>query len=168
VAQTIITVLDPAEVHTCEILSALRHANHLTRVNGQALGGSMSGRDEDAQGLLGEYAVGKAINRWVPFVVADPWETVEHDVGRLYQVRATVYRGGHLIVQEKDHDDHVFILSRLRSRLPGGSLEVEVGGWIWGRDAKKLEWKRVKPRVRSAAFFVPPARLAPMSQLPDD
>lgn len=166
---TTLVSLDPVEVQTVEVLASLRHSRHLFRANGRSLGGAFSGRDEDLQGLLGEYAVGKALNRWVSFVIEDPWAPENHyDVGKLYQVRTTRRQDGHLIVYDSDPPDDVFVLARLWGGADG-RVEVRVGGWIWGRDAQVDQWwQRKQGPVRSASFWVPVWELRPMTEIPND
>ncbi len=87
------------------------------------------------------------------------------DVGKIYQVRATTHRKGHLIIQKKDPDDQVYVLARLWRQDDHG-IQVRVGGWIWGAEAKQDRWWAT--HIRSSAYMVPAHELGPIHTIPED
>lgn len=109
------------------------------------------GWDPNLQGAVSEWAVAKALG-----VYYNPYEDrgKKTDVGG-YQVRATSYKTGRLILREADNEDHDYILV-ITSDLPVCRLV----GWINGKDCKRKEWLDVK-NGRPPAWFVPQSALNP-------
>lgn len=110
-------------------------------------------------GSLAEAAVAKAYDRWWnPFY--EEVSKIPADVGKRGQVRAQPRAGGPLIVRKRDKDDHAFMLVEVHL-LP----TFRIIGWIWGRDAKRDEWKVAAQGDKPEAWFVPQSGLRP-AELP--
>lgn len=112
----------------------------------------------DIEGAAGELAVAKALGIfWLP-QIGD--YKAEGDVGP-YQVRCNMSRRlDDTILRPGDKPDAVYI--GVLSLLP----DVDVMGWIWGRDGMSEQYLRDGAPGRPPCFFVPRAALRPLSELP--
>ena len=80
------------------------------------------------------------------------------DVGWQYQVRATEYLNGHLLLHPDDKDDQPFVLAI--AQLP----VITLAGWVWGRDGK-LDNYWAEPRPHRPCYCVPQSALTDVDQL---
>jgi hypothetical protein len=72
------------------------------------------------------------------------------DVGACYQVRATAYPQGRLLLHPNDHDHMPYILARVIRN------QVILVGWVYGREGKQKEyWTTLPKHPNRPAFFVP-------------
>jgi hypothetical protein len=86
----------------------------------------------DYLGAWGEIAVAKALGiEFIPTV--NTFKAA--DIGVNLQVRTTDWPNGHLLVKDRDNDDHIYILCRC-PRFP----KFEIVGWCFGREAKNPDW----------------------------
>lgn len=108
-----------------------------------------SGWDVHIDGALGELAVAKALNRFWSASVGT-FKT-GGDVGSI-QVRCRSRHDYELLVRDTDPDDAAFIL------VTGRAPTFRVHGWIYGRDAKRPEWRQTHGN-RPPAYFVPHSAL---------
>jgi len=113
----------------------------------------------DIEGILGEYALAKYLNRfWSPIV-----GRLDTDMGDVhgFQVRATPWRNGCLIINKKDPDDDVFILVTGENTT---GKRWTLRGWLYGRDAKNERFWTAKQKDRYA-YFVPQDQLQPLETM---
>jgi hypothetical protein len=115
------------------------------------------GADMHIMGAIGEAAVAQHYGiEWKPM------EFGGVDVGR-FEVRATDYKLGRLVLHPGDRADCPYILARL-NKLP----VVVLVGWMLGRDGMAAEWwgecNPERPNKRPA-FWVPNDRLRDMEEL---
>lgn len=110
----------------------------------------------DIVGALGELAVAKVFDAY-PHPDGGVGPSYGGDITRRFEVRATTRLDGSLIVHDRDPDDRQFIL--VRGQVP----TLEVAGWIFGSQAKQLEFWRTS--TGRPAYFVPAADLQPMPSL---
>jgi len=108
------------------------------------------------EGAAGEVAVAKATGRYWQASV-NSFKT-GGDVGKL-QVRARSDHNYELLVRDDDPDEPPFVL------VTGKAPHFWVRGWMYGWDAKRVEWRRNHGN-REPAFFVPHEYLLPMEELP--
>lgn len=118
----------------------------------------LSGRDPVATDICAaaaEMAAAKALNVYWPCSV----NTFKKgsDIGRITEVRHTDVRTGMLRVGVNDPDDRPYVLVR------GAPPNLEVVGWIWGRDAKHEKWRKYQE-----AYFVPELHLTPITNCGSD
>ena len=78
-----------------------------------------------------------------------------------YQVRATPWRNGHLIINKDDPPKDIYILITGENTVGFTWL---VRGWLVGSDGKREGWWGEKQKDRYA-YFVPQAELNEMSDL---
>jgi len=114
------------------------------------------GYDKHVLGAIGEYIVAKHLGVF--------WTGLTKfgatDVGP-YQVRTastTSTYAPSLIIRPGDPDNQISIL------VTGKELTYTIVGWLWGRDAKRPEFRR-QPQNRPWAFFVPQHCLYPIDDL---
>lgn len=98
-------------------------------------------------GALGEIAASKAIGAYWPASVKA--KKGEPDMPPDWQVRTLASHDYDLIVRDDDADDQRFIL------VTGNGPEFVVHGWIYGRDAKRPEWRRDRGGRGAPCFWVP-------------
>lgn len=149
----------PEAMH-CEDVGYRRHClnAYSKRANSHGLGDRWKGRDEDALGAFGEYAVSLVLNlAWRP-VVADPW-ALAGDVGRL-QVRTRGPKGQCLLLHRSDDPDGIFV-----SVAQVDALTYNVCGWLRGRDGMAEEFWGNPFNTGRPAYWVPSGRLRPMDEL---
>ena len=107
----------------------------------------------DIQGVCGELAVAKAINRyWQPSV--NTFHGVP-DIAPDIEVRCTDKPDNCLVVRDNDPDDRWYFL------VIGVPPKFDVKGYIRGSDAKEDQWKR-NPGGHRPAWFVPQSQLRPV------
>ena len=83
-------------------------------------------------GSIGEYAVSKYLNiYWEPATSIDCLDNLIGDVG-VYQVRATQWPQGSLLIVTKDKPDAVFILATVELNI------VTLQGWLYGHEGKSV------------------------------
>ena len=113
----------------------------------------------DIQGMVGEYVLAKYFDKfWTPVV-----GKLDTNIGDVhgYQVRATPWRNGHLIINEDDPPKDIYILITGENTV---GFTWWVRGWLVGGDGKREEWWGSKQKNRYA-YFVPQAELNEMSDL---
>jgi hypothetical protein len=102
------------------------------------------------EGACGEAAVSKGLNVWWNKGV-NTFKDVR-DVGGKWEVRATTYRDGKLIVHPRDPDNAIFWL------VVGKAPTYRLAGWKRGIDCKaQLYW--ADPQGGRPAYFVPQREL---------
>lgn len=124
--------------------------------NRQNYYGALSANAEllDIIGAVGEAIVAKHLDKfWV-----GRGEFRGGDVGN-YQVRATTYDTGHLLLNKKDYPDVPYILVTVSSGVG------KIRGWLFGREGQKPEYWQDKSG-RGCAYYIPQSRLRPISELP--
>ena len=83
-------------------------------------------------GSIGEYAVAKYLNvYWEPATSIQCLDDLPGDVG-VYQVRATQWPQGSLLIVTKDKPDAVFILATVELNI------VTLQGWLYGHEGKSV------------------------------
>jgi hypothetical protein len=150
--------LSGAEVVMAATVGIHRQIEALRRALPDKHGYKGDGWSEHIEGAGGEAAVGRATGSYWAGTV----NTFKQggDVGRK-QVRTRSGETYDLIVRDDDPDDAPFFL--VTGRLPN----FKVWGWIWGRDAKRPEWRKAYGD-RPAAFFVPKEALTPLADYRED
>lgn len=114
------------------------------------------GFDLHIEGCAGELALAKHLNRYWNGAFGD---LDVADVGQRWQVRATHYATGHLLLHEPDNNDHPFVLAIVN--LP----YVRLAGWILARDGKQKHfWKELQNE--RPCYCVPQKTLCDMETLP--
>lgn len=105
-------------------------------------------------GVMGEVALAKAIDRsWTP----GGRNISVGEVSFSQEVRTTDWPNGHLLIYDNDSDDAIFWHVR-------GSFPVfDVVGWIYGKDAKRPEWKAAGD---PDYYKVPNSELSPIELCP--
>lgn len=151
-------ILTDEEMLECAKDGALRLINALSA---RRTGAHGFNRDHerwqiDIEGVATERAAAKALGLPYTATVGE-LDTDEGDIGPDLQVRGTKYGTGSLLVHDRDHDHHKFIL------VTGIYGNYDVRGWIFARDGKdKKLWKEYKGR---GAYWVPQKLLHPLDTL---
>ena len=109
----------------------------------------------DIEGAGAELAVAKLLNRYWNGTVG---ETKPGDVGGI-EVRSSTKHNNRMIVYENAPDDTPFIF--VTGKIPN----LEIRGWMTGKDAKKHEYWTNPSGGDRYAYFVPVADLKPMHHL---
>ena len=152
-----LVTLTPEEVAHARQVGIDRQLNHI-RAGNKSGGGFIAfndnGHEQHALGAVGELVVAKALGI--------PWEPAGLkcvDVGG-YQVRATVYPTGKLIIRERDRNEEKFVLVTKHSEL-----SYRVCGWISAGDAKQVGKLTNPPRGSrlGPAWFVDQGHLKPLA-----
>lgn len=105
------------------------------------------------EGAAGELAVAKAIGRYWDGSV-DTFKG-KGDIGDNIEVRTHHGHNGHLIVTQRDHEDHAYFL------VTGTAPDYKVHGWLYGHEAMKDKWLR-SFNGRPEIYFVPQSALHPL------
>ena len=108
-------------------------------------------------GAIGELAVAKAIGVYAPLHV-NQFRGMQADLGKDIEVRHRRSREHQLIIREGDSDERKYVLSR------GTPPEIELVGWISGKDGKRKEFLADYGNY-GMAYFVPDSNLYPMETL---
>lgn len=145
-------LLTPYELEMAAIQGMRRQIEAVQKGLGHIAGYEGIGWDIHIEGAAGELAFAKAINRYWSGSV-NTFKT-GGDVGAL-QVRTRSKHSYELLVRDGDRDDDLFVL------VTGTAPHFKVWGWIYGRDAKRPEWKQTHGN-RPAAYFVPHGALIPL------
>lgn len=112
----------------------------------------------DAISCLGEMALAKHLDRFWSATIGD---VTSADVGTFYQVRATEWANGRLILHPEDKDDQPYVLARVRENI------VTLVGWVYARDGKRQDyWSAPPTNPDRLAFFVPNGALHDMTEIP--
>ncbi|MER9336025.1 hypothetical protein NKJ06_18880 [Mesorhizobium sp. M0293] len=113
--------------------------------------------DKETRGVLGEVACCKWLGVYWPnfgLVVGDV------DCG-VCEVRAVSKASHCLILHDRDDDNEAHVLA-----VVGPLPLVHLAGWIVGRAGKRLKNWSDPQKSNRHAYFVPPADLRPMEELP--
>jgi hypothetical protein len=94
-----------------------------------------------------------------PIVASDRRLPRQVDVGSDVQVRYASRADGSLITHTADAANDRFVL------VTGTPPMMTLHGWAYGHEAKQEEFLRRPPQVPDAAYFMPQARLRPMSTM---
>lgn len=106
--------------------------------------------EEETVGAVGEYAFCKHLGyTWDESV--DTFHSVP-DVSTQFEIRATRREDGRLIVRDNDPDDRAYVL------VTGTAPDLEIRGWMWGREAKQPQFLS-NPNGHRQAWFVPQGNL---------
>ena len=106
------------------------------------------------EGAAGEYVVAKVLDRY-PSGLVFGGSYVVADVGDRIHVRTRTKDHYDLIVRDRDPDDEPFVL------VTGHAPRYTVRGWIYGRDAKREDWRQTYGGG-VPAYFVPQSALRPL------
>lgn len=154
-ADSIAVQLSLAEITSTAVAGVMRQVSAIKHSRKQRHGckGSWGVHIE---GVLGELAVAKALNRYWSGNRLAP---ATGDVGEGIEVRTTAHENGRLILHPTDPGESVFIL------VTGKDGLYRLRGWIYGKDGKdERYWSDVAGNGRWA-FFVPQGDLRPLSEL---
>lgn len=110
----------------------------------------------DLIGAVGEACVAKWLDAW--WVGAGKFRG--GDV-RAFQVRATTYETGHLVLNAADSDETPYICVITNDGIG------RICGWVYGKEGKQDRYLTDKSG-RGPAFYVPQADLRPPETLPRD
>lgn len=130
------------------------------KVGAQHRHGASQGLDSDVLDIIGcrgEMAVAKALNLFWSGAVGNYSAA---DVGGFVEVRSAMQPGHSLILHPDDRDEAPFVLCYV-TRKP----EIELLGWLWGRDGKAQRYWSDPSGKNRPAFFVPQRELRPMPEL---
>jgi len=146
-----------AEIEECGHWAVKRSVENYRLERSHRYGFIGTGLDNHFHGCLGEKAVAKHFGIKL---TADELGKVDVDP---YEVRATEYHSGRLVLHPGDRDHSPFVLARVHE-LP----DVLLMGWIMGNRGKRKEWwgecQPEKPKDRPA-FWVPNGELWNMADL---
>jgi hypothetical protein len=116
----------------------------------------LNGIDLHLLGCVGELAVARMLNQ--------EWDATVNtfkapDQAGIVQVKTRSNHTYELLVRPDDKDNEIFVLVTCEN-----FYNCRIHGWLWGRDAKKDEWKQ-KHGGRPAAWFAPHEALNPIDTL---
>jgi hypothetical protein len=143
------------EIQAATQVAVLRVVNSLDRQN-TTKGLPRYSFDIDVLGALGEMAVARYLGYGSELSV-DTFKDIP-DVGK-FEVRATQYENGHLILRKGDPGDRAYIL------VTGGPRLWHLRGWLMGEDAFAPQYER-DPGGRGTCWMVPQSDLNRMRKLP--
>lgn len=143
--------LTSMEMMIASSLGTARHMQSLTRTprHEQPKDDSLNAH---IFGAMGEMAAAKAMGIYPGFTVNTFGDAP--DMGDDIQVRTS--KTNRLIVREHDNDDQKFVL------VTGNAPEMDVIGWVYGREAKHDKWFTDNGNGRPPAWFVPASELRPI------
>lgn len=107
--------------------------------------------------IRGEMAVAKAFNCYWMGTVGQ-YGVV--DVGGKIEVRTVTQASHKLILHPEDKDQYPFVLVNA-----GSCPEVELMGWMYGKDGKDEKYWDDPTKTNRPAYFIPRSDLRPMSEL---
>lgn len=147
------------------------HVGTMRRVQNMKLGTERrygqkeNGWQADVISCLGEMAAAKHLDRFWAGAIGD-YDAA--DVGEIYEVRATEWPNGKLILHPDDPDDAPHILARVvEEKIKGWVYKVELVGWVYGHEGKLQEyWTTLPTHPKRPAFFVPNEVLHDMEEIP--
>lgn len=143
------------ELSRAALVGVSRHVEAL-RLGCQRRVGSSDEWSVHVLGACGECAFAKATGRYWSGGVSTFKSAA--DVGESIEIRTRSNHHYDLIVRDDDRDESAFVL------VTGGPQEFYVGGWIYGADAKRPEF-RANHGNHGAAYFVPHHALRPLEEL---
>lgn len=104
-------------------------------------------------GELGELAVSRATGLEIMSAYGD---TASGDIEGGIEVRATEYRGGHLLLHDSSPNDLKYVLVVI------SGIDANVCGWITASDGKLKEyWRKGNPDC----YYVPQEKLLPIESI---
>jgi hypothetical protein len=140
------------------------HVGTMRRVQNMKLGTARKygqkegGWQADIMSCLGELAAAKHLDMFWAGAIGN-YDAA--DVGEFYEVRATEWPNGKLILHPDDPDDAPHILARVTDN------KVTLVGWVYGHEGKRPEyWTTVAGHPNRPAFFVPNDVLHDMAEIP--
>jgi hypothetical protein len=143
------------EMSMAAAIASLRYTSNIIKQRPHQHG--QTGYRWPVDSLCAEIALARHLNRYWN---GDVNNTKERDVGGMIDVRSCE-PGKRLILHPDDPDDVPFVLAWI-SVLP----DVELVGWLLGRDGKQPEfWD--DPGTGRPAYFIPKGRLHDMAMLHD-
>jgi hypothetical protein len=151
-------VLTQSEMVQAAIAGALRHYD--CAMNNRP--DRFQGRDDENSNSLARHVMGAGGEAAVARLLGLYWGghvgrfNGEPDLGGFIQVRLRWAADAELIVRQRDHDNHAFVL------VTGLPPRCTVRGWLWGGEAKRLG---MRAYGEPPAFFVKQELLRPMSDL---
>jgi hypothetical protein len=150
--------LTPAEIQMASMVGCQRAVENIQNKDLRSRSGEaqhdLFGRM--IKGALAEAALAKHLNKfWSKGVKGGS------DVDGI-EVRCTHYHNGDLEMHTWDKDDRMYYL------LTGMLGSYVLRGWIWGKDAKKQEYWKVKQVGRDPQFWVPQSDLNYNTLEPED
>lgn len=107
--------------------------------------------ENDIEGALAESALAKALGQY--WRGAGPLDERHHPDVADFDVRATKYENGHLIIHPDDANKRRFYL------VTGSDGEYRIAGWCYGEEGKRERWWRDPTGKGRPAFFVPQSEL---------
>lgn len=147
--------LTTPEILSATVAGALRFAESVAsqRKDAHGFDNSKSGISLHIEGACGEMAFAKARNLYWG---ADINAFKNADVGKNIQVRTRSSHDFDLIVRADDKDTDIFVL------VTGVCPNYCLRGWVYGKDAKKVEYEK-SYGGRPSAYFVPASALRTIS-----
>lgn len=149
--------LEKYELQLAAQVGIQRHIEAVVAGLEDKYGAKKGGWNLHIEGAAGELALAKLLNVY--------WNGSVNtfssggDVGQL-QVRTRSKHDYELLIRAKDRDDDAFIL------VTGASPDFVVRGWLFGKEAKRDEWRQTHGG-RDPAWFVPHSGLRPIHELGD-
>jgi hypothetical protein len=141
--------LTPAEIQMASMVGCQRAIENIQNKDFRSRSGEsqhdLFGRM--INGALAEAALAKHLNKFWSKGVKGGADVDDVDV------RCTHYHNGDLEMHTWDKDDRKYYL------LTGMLGSYILRGWIWGKDAKKQEYWKVKQAGRDPQFWVPQSAL---------
>ena len=157
----IMVTLTPQEVKDAREVGTTRHNESVKNKNQERLQNpNKTSLETDQDGAEYELAVCKGLTiPWSKSVNTFGAPDMLHDG----QIKGTEYRSGCLIVRERNNPEHRYILVIDHGQWRDGLFHYYIAGWIYGKDARKDEWKK-NPNDREPAWFVPQDALNPVRE----
>jgi hypothetical protein len=158
----IIVTLTWSEVLFAAQAASMRRVQGMKYNRAQCYGGGPSADSLwqiDSIACLGEMALAKHLDRFWSASIGD---VTAADIGTFYQVRATEWASGRLMLHPPDKDHQPYVLARVRENI------VTLVGWVYGREGKRQEyWTNPQAnRPERFAYFVPNDALHDMADIP--
>ena len=146
-----------SEVTQAAVVAVMRQVANIRdgRKDAHGLGPTTAGWGIHVEGCCGEMAAAKALG---VFWTGALGNLRSPDIGQRIQVRASTLRDARLILHKDDDDAAAFVL------VIGTIPEYLLAGWVLGADGKQESYW-TDPKGGRPAYFVPQARLRPMSTL---
>lgn len=145
--------LASSELIQAGIAGVMRTTKAISKDYSNKFGNGARNFDSEIIGCMAEMAVCKYLGVfWSNITTADLVDAGD------YQVRATRYHSGALILYKTDNPDHVFILCTVKEKT------ITIIGGISGSDGMRDEFWR-KDGVKLPSWWVPQDKLTPIKEL---
>lgn len=161
------TVLSAEEMAEADRVAEFRHG--LGRSTGAKHRAGAGSLEYDKRGSYGELGSAKILRQPWNVPASDDFVKIRGsaDVGG-YEIRATKWPNGCLLIYPHDKDDSIFVLAIVEGHpLPGRlAVRVTLKGWAFAGDAKIDTYWTTKRAEYLPAWFYPQRFLQPMDTLP--